>query len=429
MVEASNFTGLNILILQPEPTTDLAKWKNYMETFCSYWYTQHYIQKGSKALRVIESPLSYLKEEQKKLLPQLEKFGFHPSTYAVKGKSFIQNANSHLNTKEILRIDLQSFYSSCTFDQVMSSVKDPELRTFILEHKTLLFITTTHQKELHIPTGSPLSPALSTLVLKSIDERFSEKIQKLRGHYTRYLDDITISFSEEKADEWKRSLKNELCQELHDDGWKISFDKTAWINPLKDSVTITGVDVRNEPKVTSRYIREKMRPALDKEIARLLNKLCSRKSYRRLLKIKTLEDFTKHFSYKLRGKLSYIKSVSPEQFDKLLVYVQKRIERKSFFYYTIFDDEETPPPSIPDLDILEISKKIYQFYCSEYNPSCKEIEILPQELSQIQSEYDKLIEGNVPSLAALFIAVHNLDEEIITKNASVREEALSFTSF
>jgi retron-type reverse transcriptase len=159
-------------------------------------YNEFVIRKKSGKQRRIAAPHPPLKQLQRRILRRLlAKLKAHPlATGFQPGVSFVDNARCHQSQAVIIRIDLVDFFPSTRQDQVFRYFRQIGWSRKAARRLTQL---TTWQGGL--PQGAPTSPRLSNLVHYRLDARISGFVGKLGGIYTRYADDITVSFSNDES--------------------------------------------------------------------------------------------------------------------------------------------------------------------------------------------------------------------------------------
>ena len=160
-------------------------------------YNQFSIPKKNGSPRQISAPNNDLKKLQRRILRRLlnrlpiarQATGFR------KGVSFVDNARSHQNQKIAIKNDLVDFFPSISstsvygyFIRIGWSRPVAKLRAGLLCHDDRL------------PQDAPTSPAVSNLVAFSLDLELGRISQSKGGVYTRYADDITISFNTQPED-------------------------------------------------------------------------------------------------------------------------------------------------------------------------------------------------------------------------------------
>ena len=165
-------------------------------------YTDYHIPKNSGGYRLISAPSDELKEVQKELYNILVRWGAyaHDAAYAyVKNRTCLSAIERHKakNTNYFYKFDLHDFFPSCTTALLQQQLKQVYPFCMLIdEHLDLLIDIATYNGAL--PQGSPLSPLLCNMVLIPFDYAMFYSIRHFDGVYTRYADDILISFTDRK---------------------------------------------------------------------------------------------------------------------------------------------------------------------------------------------------------------------------------------
>lgn len=165
-------------------------------------YTEYHIPKASGGYRLISAPSDELKEAQKRLYEIFLKFGAHAhdAAYAyVKDRTCLSAIQKHKDkqTKYFYKFDLHDFFPSCTIEVLQRQLK--QVYPFcMLSDATLDTVINIATYNGALPQGSPLSPLLCNMVLLPFDWAMYYSIKHFDGVYTRYADDILISFSNKK---------------------------------------------------------------------------------------------------------------------------------------------------------------------------------------------------------------------------------------
>ncbi|OUH25304.1 reverse transcriptase family protein, partial [Klebsiella pneumoniae] len=110
-----------------------------------------------------------------------------------KGVSYIDDCKSHLNKSIIIQEDMKDFFPSIKEDLIAKAFQyymnfSPEVSLLIANLSTL---------EGSLVQGTKLSTDIANLIFLEEEALLSEEVRKLGGIYTRYVDDITISFESE----------------------------------------------------------------------------------------------------------------------------------------------------------------------------------------------------------------------------------------
>jgi RNA-directed DNA polymerase len=153
-------------------------------------YVEIHLKKKDGTPRLIRAPKDSLKRIQRSILDKLLiqaplpkcAYGF------ASGKSIIENAKLHTDSKFVLSVDIKDFFPSVHYTRVEHLFHVLGANPKIAESLTIL---TTYEHAL--PQGAPTSPYIAGLVLGDLDRRITILCAKNRLTYSRYFDDITIS--------------------------------------------------------------------------------------------------------------------------------------------------------------------------------------------------------------------------------------------
>lgn len=305
--DLSNLTHLTISGLN-----ELKKDKNYRKFS---------ILKKNGTKREINAPNFKLKVLQKWILVNiLEKdVPSEQSMAFVKGKFGIKiNAETHLNNKYILEIDLKDFYPSITLFMVTNLFKKfgySEDVSYLLAQFCI------YKKKL--PQGGVTSPAISNLICKNLDKRLKSYCDKHLIVYTRYADDLTFSANEKSK---LIKLEKDIKLFIHQEKFIINDEKTRLLSP-KSHKRITGITVNNGELKANKKIKRKIRAILYHSI----------KNNSHIIKQDANKKFRNTaFSSKdeLLGCIAYVKSLESDYAERLNKYCKQVAEK---FYATDID--------------------------------------------------------------------------------------------
>ncbi len=173
-------------------------------------YNQFYVLKSDgKNFRQINNPAPVLKGIQRNLLERLRQVPYSIAVTGGEPKTGIRkNVEPHVRNKYTLTMDLKDAFPSTSADRVHANLRSyldkqlsisfPQLADADRERfkKAVIALLV---KDNELPQGAPTSTHLLNLVLAKTD---SEILKYLHGDepslhlpsYTRYIDDITISF-------------------------------------------------------------------------------------------------------------------------------------------------------------------------------------------------------------------------------------------
>lgn len=216
------------------------------------YYREFSIKKGRKT-RKIQSPKVALKVIQKwfgyhlvKAIPISNNvFGFVP------GRSAVDAAKRHCSSKWVYSVDIENFFPT-TYEDV---VKD-SLLTLGYSQKAVNLIVPLCCYHRSLAQGSPASPVLSNLVLQDIDVKLGNIANMRDVVYTRYVDDLVFSGSNEFAED----IKKEISELFDTTGWNLSKEKEHFANStIGQRLKVHGLLVHGEKVRLTKGYRNKIR--------------------------------------------------------------------------------------------------------------------------------------------------------------------------
>ena len=290
--------------------------QNYNTMFVNFFnthplkveYTEYHIPKASGGYRLISAPSDELKEIQKELYNMLIRCGAyaHDAAFAyVKERTCLSAMQRHRdkNTKYFYKFDLHDFFPSCTAEVLKHQLRQVYPFCMLSEYVLDLIITTATYKGA-LPQGSPLSPLLCNMVLLPFDWAMHYSIKHFNGVYTRYADDILISFTDKKQLKFiEHIIKNHLPE-----GLTLNHTKSRCGSIAGRNYNL-GLVLNKEHNITIGH-KKKM------ELKAKLNNF--------------IFDFTNHRYWSiidtqvLQGELNYFRQIEPEYAN----FVVKRLETK-----------------------------------------------------------------------------------------------------
>ena len=268
-------------------------------------YKSYVIKKRDGAKRFIFEPKPYLKETQKKILKQLLRW-IRPEPQAEgfrKRRSILTNSKRHVGSNILIKIDLKDFFPTITYQRVFGLFKS-------LGYTDTVSACLTHLVTYNgrLPIGAPTSPALSNLICRRLDFRFSKCGEKMNFNYSRYADDIAISSE-------RRDLNRYIpffTSIIKDEGFDINQKKLR-VCRKNERQKLTGIIVNKKPNIDRREIK-KLRAVIyncKREALLPQKKLWAKK----IMKDK---DITMDkFKASLYGKINFVAMVNPKVGKKL----------------------------------------------------------------------------------------------------------------
>jgi retron-type reverse transcriptase len=216
-------------------------------------YREVGVPKRSGGTRLLCVPDDKLKALQRTILRRLlRRLRCHQAvTGFQRGESIVTHARRHVGRAVVVRLDLKDFFPSTSERRVYRYFRKigwnrPAAR--------LLTRFCTHRGGL--PQGAPTSPRLSNLVNYRLDCRLAAMAKKLGASYSRYADDLTLSFVVDN-----RNAIRYLIRFAHraagDEGYRVR-GKKLHIRRRHQQQRVTGLVVNERvqlPRATRRWLR------------------------------------------------------------------------------------------------------------------------------------------------------------------------------
>lgn len=170
----------------------------------------------------------------------------------VKKRSIVTNARAHLYNDIFIMLDIKDFFLNINHNDLIEQLyKEINRKKSISRLECAEIVdkcTTTNNKGL--PLGLVTSPILSNIYMKEFDNIIYGRIRKLGLEniiYTRYADDITISYKKVEADNIElisNDIINLVMYQLRKKKLKINSKKTRIYDIHKSNhVRITGINI------------------------------------------------------------------------------------------------------------------------------------------------------------------------------------------
>lgn len=202
---------------------------------------------GTVKKRPINTAYGRLEELQKRIKNEIfRKINFPEHIQGgVGGKTNISNAKAHQGKKYILTTDLSDCFPNVSSRMVNKAFLD--LGYSNIQATWLTKLTTFNHC---LPQGTRTSPYLANLCLLPLDSKLLELSKRYGITYTRYVDDLTFSSSEDFS-----AAISEIIDTIIDHNMKISWRKTIY----SGRQNITGIDIYNNYIDATAKLKEKAR--------------------------------------------------------------------------------------------------------------------------------------------------------------------------
>lgn len=263
---------------------DLANFLNYnYKDFCWILYSQPIhnryrileIPKKSGKLRLIHAPDPHLKQLQKNLAKQLtelfEEKNTNTSSFSFayrrnnnqKKFGIYFNAKRHRNRKLVVNIDLKDFFHSIEFKRIVGYFIKNNYFKFPVDVAIGIAQIACYKdpkiSKVFLPQGSPVSPIISNLIAEILDAKITKLALKHKFYYSRYADDLTLSFDTKTLPpEIILSNNNDLLlgksiiKAIKSSGFNINNEKVSFRTNY-DRQQVTGLVVNKKINVTRDY--------------------------------------------------------------------------------------------------------------------------------------------------------------------------------
>lgn len=216
------------------------------------YYCKFKRPKRSGGVRIISASQGRLKWMQRILLDGVLSHYPMPAHVhgCVKGRSPVTNARLHVNQPLVINIDLSDFFASVNFDTV-ADILTEKFHFDTDAAETFARLTVVGGG---LPQGAPTSPALANIAALPLDDDIMQVCKEAVGesefHYSRYVDDITISGGSELE-----AVVPKIYEAIERSGFAPNIKKT---NILRRSIrqSVTGIIVNQKPNAPKTLIRK-----------------------------------------------------------------------------------------------------------------------------------------------------------------------------
>jgi hypothetical protein len=178
-------------------------------------YHRWLVPKRDGSPRLISAPKPELKAAQRWIMREVtEHLPVHGAAHGfLAGRSIVTNAQVHAGARVVVKLDIKGFYPTVTMRRVKGLLRRAGLgeqvstlmallatespRDEVVTHGKTHFVATGPRS---LPQGAPTSPSITNALCFRMDCRLSGLAKKLGCRYTRYADDLTFSWHENKSD-------------------------------------------------------------------------------------------------------------------------------------------------------------------------------------------------------------------------------------
>lgn len=198
------------------------------------FYRDFTIPKRLGGRRKISVPSPLLLEAQRWINDEiLSRITVHDAAHGfIKNRSIVTNANKHLRCVEALKMDLENFFPSIKFSQVMNVFLECGYPVNVS-----YFLSSICCRDKQLPQGAATSPSLSNIIAKQMDTRISQYSDETDLIYTRYADDLVLS-----GKKIERGTVEKISWIIEDTGFSVNKKKTRLLRENSQKI-ITGISI------------------------------------------------------------------------------------------------------------------------------------------------------------------------------------------
>lgn len=268
-----------------------------------------YIKKKNK-LRKLITYNGELKRHEHEFIVNKIKTVFSPSIFSkgyVEKESIYTNVGAHMYNNYFFKTDIKDFFSSINHKKLIEELyKEIYMVASAKDCREIVERCSIYDKGL--PLGFVSSPLLANIYLKRFDIKLYSKLKRLGCDnliYTRYVDDIMISFknTDESSKEIKKQIELILEKCLREYYLKVNYKKTKFIDFYRTGqVRLTGITIVEK--------NGKRRLSIGRE-----NK---RKLFYDAINYKKNNYNSKGEAQKIKGRLSFYLSIEKTNFEDFI---------------------------------------------------------------------------------------------------------------
>lgn len=227
-----------------------------MIQFPNYYYNVFSIKKKSGGYREISSPRESLDKVQIFIKNKiLDLIPIHKSAVGyVKKMSILDNAKFHQKSEVVLSLDIKNFYPSINKERLYYIFLN------ICGYKKEVADTLVRlvSRKNGLPQGARTSPSLSNIVAFQLDKVLYNFCNKKNIKYTRYVDDLTFSGSQQSINKDFYFMVKWL---INKQGFQIN-NKKSYYSKIVNGAIITGLRVYNNKIMVPRSFVKKVKSEL-----------------------------------------------------------------------------------------------------------------------------------------------------------------------
>lgn len=178
---------------------------------------------------------------------------------------FYENAKLHVNSKLVINIDLENFFKNISFSRIVGYFHKNRDLDINYEVAVVIAQIACYKDPItlnsYLPQGAPSSPIISNFIGNILDNRMFKQSKKNIFKYSRYCDDLTISFNTNSIpnniaykinNQW--ALGKSIVRIIEDCDFKINKEKIV-IRDKNERQQVTGLTVNKKANINSNYYK------------------------------------------------------------------------------------------------------------------------------------------------------------------------------
>lgn len=222
-----------------------------------YRYKHYTIPKRDGSPRDIHHPSPALKAVQRWVVNDLlSELPVHDCVYSYrKGRNIAMHASQHSRSNYVTRFDFSDFFPSIT-GVVLRNLLAGSVEKGLLHFdgkvvEAVIRLVCRHNKNsnrLVLSIGAPSSPHLSNALLYDFDCEMAQIVERMKGIYTRYADDIYISSdSKDSIGKLEQAFMTIVGRKLP--YLQVNQKKTQHLS-RKRRMSVTGINITPQRKLS-----------------------------------------------------------------------------------------------------------------------------------------------------------------------------------
>lgn len=221
------------------------------------------INKKNGKYRIIYAPSPSYKSLLRSFIPLLldihnRNIIFDCDHAFLPNRNCVTNASQHINNRYVLTLDIENFFDSIQTHRLLEYIPPNILNFMLVDNK--------------VAQGFPTSPYLANISMIQIDFQIIQALKKIDPSiiYTRYADDLTISFNLKTHHKNVHNIIQDILKEFQ---LNLNSLKTKIQDKQHGRAIITGIGVSFSGVHPTRATLKKLRAALHQNNASSYNGL------------------------------------------------------------------------------------------------------------------------------------------------------------